>query len=165
MFIGRLEEETGIMEYLNAINILKKKKINIKLDVYGDGSLAKNAKNYVRKNNLNVKFKGFVKNIEKYIKDYDFVFVSRYLGILEALAFKKYIFAVYNNEIKKDYLKMAPFSKFISISHDSKSIALEIEKYFKNKKEIEKKIELGFKLVENKNWEALANLYLKLWKK
>lgn len=165
MFIGRLEKETGIMDYLEALSILKNKKININLDVYGDGSLITNAKKYVKDNKLNVVFKGFVKNIEKYIKGYDIVFVSRYLGILEALAFKKYIFAVYNNDIKKDYLKMAPFSKFISISPNLNSLALEIEKYFKNKKEIEKKIELGFNWVKDKNWDYMTNLYLKLWEK
>ncbi len=149
MFIGRLEKEIGIFEYLEALKLLKKKKIEIDLDVYGNGSFIKEAKKYVIENNLKVKFKGFVRNIEKYINNYDFVFVSRYLGILEALAFKKYIFAVYNNEIKKDYLKMAPFSKYISISSGPEPLLVEVEKYFKNKKDIEEKVNHGFKWVKD----------------
>jgi glycosyltransferase involved in cell wall biosynthesis len=163
MFLGRLEEETGIMDYLEALKLLKDKKINIELDVFGDGSLFTVAKAYAKLSNVKVSFKGFVEDAQKYIKNYDFVLTSRYLGILEALAFKKFIFAVYNNKIKRDYLKMTPFAKFISIADDSEDIVTEIKIYLKNKKGANVKIESGFNWVKKHSWKNLADLYLKLW--
>jgi hypothetical protein len=104
-----------------------------------------------------------VEDIEKEIRKYEFVFVSRYLGILEALVSRKYVFAVYNNEIKEDYLRMTPFARFISISNNSFSVSKEIERYYGNKKVIDQKVEDGFNWAKNKTWDSLMNLYLKLW--
>lgn len=164
-FIGRLEEETGILEYLKALRQLKSNKLSVKLDVYGEGSQREKAEKYVKENKLNVEFKGFIRNIEDVISKYEFVFVSRYLGILEALAAKRFVFAVYNNEIKKDYLEMAPFRDFISISNDSKSLSNEIKKYILNKEERDNKVEKGYKWVRKNTWDDVANVYLKLWGK
>ena len=44
VFVGRLEKETGIMKYLEALRILKDKKIDLKLTVLGSGFLDKDAK-------------------------------------------------------------------------------------------------------------------------
>ncbi|MCL5438714.1 MAG: glycosyltransferase family 4 protein, partial [Patescibacteria group bacterium] len=43
LFIGRLEEETGIMVYLEALKILKEKRLNFIFTVFGDGSLRQKA--------------------------------------------------------------------------------------------------------------------------
>lgn len=157
MFLGRLENETGIMEYLKAI---KNKKI--KLDVFGNGSLEKKAKEYVKRNNLNVTFKGFVFNATDYISDYKYIFTSRYLGILEAMAFKKAIFSEYNNKIKKDYLEMTPFASFISISKDYKKISKEINNYIQGESNID--VKKAYEWVKNQTWEEMVIIYLKLWK-
>ncbi len=162
MFLGRLEEETGIMEYLEALNILKNEKINLSLDVFGDGSLSAQAQEFVKKNKLNVSFKGFVANATDSIKDYSYVFTSRYLGMLEAMALQKSVFAVYNNEIKKDYLHMTPFAKYISISNNPRDIANAVINY-KQKKNLE--IGRAFLWVKNETWEKMVNLYLRLWTK
>jgi glycosyltransferase involved in cell wall biosynthesis len=164
MFLGRLEEETGVMEYLEALSLLKDKKINVNLDVFGSGSLLKTAEAYVKVSKLNVLFKGFVSDAEKYIKNYDFVFTSRYLGILESLASKRYVFAVYNNEIKKDYLVLTPFAKFISIAAGAEQIAREVNLCLSKSRQLKYKIEAGFNWAEKYTWESLADLYLKLWR-
>jgi glycosyltransferase involved in cell wall biosynthesis len=163
MFLGRLEEETGIMDYLEALKLLKEKGIGISLDVFGDGSLLEQAMLYSKISGIDVKFKGFVETAERHISNYDFIFTSRYLGILESLAAKKSVFAVYNNKIKKDYLKMTPFEKLISISPDSQSLRDEIIDYLRNKKLTDKQRETAFNLAKKYSWVNLANLYLKLW--
>ncbi len=162
IFAGRLEEETGILEYLEAIYLLKKRGINLTLDIFGDGQLKNKAKEYVSKNKLNVSFKGFVSNVTDYISFYKIIFVSRYLGILEALALRIPIFAQYNNVIKKDYLYMSPFAKFISIGKTGEEIAKEVESYLKDHKKID--IDGGYKWVKDNTWENMVKVYLRLWK-
>lgn len=161
IFAGRLEKETGILEYLEAIYLLKKKGLSLIVDVFGDGQLKNQAMKYVSKNKLNVTFKGFVPNVTDYIPFYKIIFVSRYLGILEALALRVPVFAHYNNAIKKDYLYMSPFTKFISIGKNGEEISSEVENYLKNPKKID--TQGGYEWVKDKTWENMVKIYLKLW--
>jgi len=160
IFIGRLEEETGILEYLKALSVLQTKSINLHLDVYGDGLLMTESLNYSKEHNLRVDFKGFVGSASEYIKNYEYVFCSRYLGILEAMALQKPVFTVYNNEIKKDYLQMTPFAKYISITGDSVLIGNAVSSYIE-KKNLE--VSRAYLWVKNETWEKMVNLYLRLW--
>jgi glycosyltransferase involved in cell wall biosynthesis len=157
LFLGRLEEETGIMEYLKAIKILGKD-FKYDLRILGDGSLKKKAEVFCKVNELNVKFYGFVDDIVRHLDKSNIVFVSRYLGILEALASKNLIFSVYNNEIKKDYLKMTPFKNFIYINKDAEGIANNLLE-----KIDQKKIDSGYEWAKKQTWEELTKKYLKLW--
>ena len=109
----------------------------------------------------NAEFKGFVGNVENYLPEAVFIFTSRYLGILEALAYKKFVFAHYNNEIKKDYLEMAPFSDFISISKNGEEISKELINFINHKKTINTKN--GYNWAKDKTWKSMASLYLRLW--
>jgi len=161
IFLGRLEEETGILEYLKALSILKQRGTNLALDVYGDGSLKAESINYSKEHGLSVNFKGFVGNASEMIKDYEYVFCSRYLGILEAMICSKPVFAQYNNDIKEDYLKMAPFAPFISISRDEKEIAASLKNVISGKSKLNTDGAYGW--VKDKTWENLVNVYLKLW--
>jgi len=165
VFVGRLEEETGILEYLRAVKRLTDKDYKISLTVLGSGSLMHEAKRWAKKDNIDVRFLGFVSHTQKNIENTDVVFSSRYLGILESLAIKKYTFAVYNNQIKKDYLTMTPFAGFISISKDAQGIADEFEDMVINKNRTIYKIEKGFVYAKEQTWEKMVDLYLSLWKK
>jgi len=160
IFLGRLEEETGILEYLKALSILKGRHISLSLDVYGDGSLKVESLNYSKSHNLRVNFKGFVGNASDFIQNYEYVFCSRYLGILEAMVLQRPVFAQYNNEIKKDYLQMAPFAKYISITSDAALISNAVENYME-KKNLE--VARAYLWVKNETWEKMVNLYLRLW--
>ncbi len=165
LFLGRLEEETGIMEYLMALLMLKNIGTKFELTILGDGKLRRKAEDFSRVNKINAGFKGFVGKVENYLFEADFIFTSRYLGILEALSYKKFVFAHYNNLIKKDYLEMAPFAKFISVSAGHKQLSLSIEYFLKNEEEREKMINNGYSWVKNKTWDSLVNTYLSLWDK
>lgn len=164
IFIGRLEEETSIMEYLHALNILKKDKKTVRFIILGDGSLRKKAEEFAKKHNLQVTFKGFVADTKKYITNSDIVFASRYLAILESFAHKKYVIAHYNSPIKKDYLQMTPFADWITIAKDSKEIAQQIKKYDKNLDQIKKKITFAYEWVENQKWDNIVDIYENLWR-
>jgi glycosyltransferase involved in cell wall biosynthesis len=158
-FVGRLENETGILTYLDALRIYSEKEKNISLDIYGDGVLMKEIEAYIRKNNLNVRLFGFVKDIDPVLVNYEKVFCSRYLSILESLALRQEVFSHYNNAIKKDYLLMAPFSRYINIFSSS----TELVKLLNSSKPDNKK--KGYEWVKSKTWEYMAELYLSLWNK
>lgn len=162
IFIGRLEEETGIIEYLHAVLLLKKKKIKVAIDVYGDGALLERAKSFARDHKINVVFHGFDENVTNYIGNYRYVCTSRYLGILEAMAWRRPVFAEYHDAIKKDYLEMTPFASWVSISKDSQQIASELELVIKGKKTLDMK--QSYNWVELQTWEDIVDIYENLWR-
>jgi len=164
LYIGRLEEEAGILTYLKTLKLLKNLNVNLKLTVVGDGSQKKQAEKYSNLNNLDVIFKGFVKEVNDYIPKSDIIFTSRYLGTLESLIFKKMVFCVYNNEIKKDCFFLSPFGKFIVIENNPKALSEEILKYIKNPGLYHSKITNAYKWVKSQTWEHLADQYIQLWK-
>lgn len=156
VFIGRLDEHTGILDYARTVEIIKNDYPDFKFEILGDGKYFSKLKKYDPL--------GFKTNPELYLQKNNFAFVSRYLSILEALANRRLIFAHYDNPVKEDYLKMAPFSKFIIISNNPKEIAEKVKYYLKNEKETDKLTQEGNKWVKKQTWEGIVNVYEKLWK-
>ena len=111
-----------------------------------------------------MKVLGFQKNPQKYFYRYHFVFVSRYLSILEAFASKKLVFAVYDNLVKEDYLKMSPFAKFMIIEKDPKRLAMKIQAFIANPNLGKKIEENAYQFAKKQTWEKMVELYLHLWK-
>lgn len=157
LFIGRLDEQTGIKTYVSAVKLIRKKMPNFKFEIIGDGK-------YRKEIEKNFKVLGFQKDPEKYFQNYNFAFVSRYLSILEAMAAKRLVFAVYDNPLKEDYLRMSPFSKYITISSFSSELAAKISFYSTNLKAKKKMIDEAYAWVKNHTWEEVVNTYSKLWK-
>jgi len=156
LFIGRLEEDTGILIYLKALDVLKKRKISFEFEVCGDGSLRRIAMKYG-------KVYGFVKDMDKYIERSDFVFTSSYLSVLEAISRGKIVFSVFQNKLKEDYLKMSPFAKWVVIGNSPLEIADKIFYFSKHQVEKEKIIDSGYEWVKTQTWEKVVSLYLSLW--
>lgn len=157
VFIGRLDDQTGILTYVEAVEIIRKKNKNFDFLVIGDGDL----KDKIGKE---IKVLSSKNNASEYFNDYNFAFVSRYLSMMEAMAAKRLVFAVYDNPIKEDYLRLAPFSKFITISNSSSELVSKISYYLDNVKAKEKMIARAYSWVKNHTWEEMTNTYLKLWK-
>lgn len=163
IYIGRLHEDTGIMMYLSALLLLRKKNFHLKLDVYGDGPQMRQAQEYVKKFQLPVTFFGFKKDASKHISSYRFAFVSRYLTVLEAMSVKVPVFAVYNNEIKSDYLTCHPQSENMIISGTANKLAISLIKWQKPNKEQQLKVLRAHQWAKDQTWNALAKAYLSLW--
>ncbi len=158
VFFGRLDEQTGILTYVEAFKVLKRRVLNFKLLVIGDGIYRKSISRFIT-------IIPFQQNLEKYFEKYHFVFVSRYLSILEAFAAKKLVFAVYDNPLKEDYLRMAPFARFIIIEKDPQKLAEKILYYLHNPDEEKKIVSEAYKWVKKQSWEEMVSVYKKLWKK
>jgi glycosyltransferase involved in cell wall biosynthesis len=156
IFIGRLAPDNGIMDYLEAVRTL-----HLSLDVYGDGPQKSQAIEYVNNHKLAVRFMGYVPDSSRFILNHRYAFISRYLGILEALASQVPIIAHYNNSIKNDYLSLAPFASYINIVGDPSQIVASMTQIRDNYPK--SKIKAGFTWVRTQTWLNLVNLYTALW--
>jgi len=165
LFVGRLDQQTGIMEYLKAVKILKDKGYKTRLDVLGDGIQRNEAKKFCVEFNLDVKFHGFINNVNDFLVKSNWVFVSRYLGILEAMVAKRLVFAVYDNPLKEDYLKMAEFSKLINIASYENKLLEQVLHFLRNPKEEKMLVEKAFEWAKKHTWLEVSNTYLRLWDK
>ena len=157
VFIGRLDEQTGIKTYIKAVKLIRKKIPDFKFEIIGDGKFRKDIEK-------DFKVQGFKNDPQNYFQQYNFAFVSRYLSILEAMIVKRFVFAVYDNPLKKDYLEMTPFSKFISISNSASDLVSKISFYLKNPKEKERMVENAYSWAKKQTWDEIVNIYLKLWR-
>ncbi|MDO8621267.1 MAG: glycosyltransferase family 4 protein [Candidatus Levybacteria bacterium] len=157
VFVGRLDEQTGFLTYLEAVKKIKKKFPDFKFTVFGDGK-------FNNKIGKDIDFRGFVGNYEKELPKFNFVFASRYLSILEAMAAKRLVFAVYDNPVKEDYLKMSPFAKYIIIANSADEIVQKVVYFLENPKE-EELIGKAFEWAKKQSWENLSNTYINLWQR
>lgn len=165
LYIGRLEKEAGILTYLSVLSILKKKGYDFSLTVLGDGHQMNQARRYAKENNLSVEFKGFVPEVYDFIPSADIVFTSRYLGTLESFVFRKPVFVIYNNPIKRDCFVMSPFKDFIVLEDTAEKLSSRFLEYVNNQNLMDKKTENAFDWVRNQTWEKMTNQYLSLWSK
>jgi len=156
LFWGRIDELSGISIYYSAFKLLKKKYKNFSFAVIGDGEYAKKMKD--------VPISPFKSDISSDLNNARFAFVSGYLSILEALIRKKVVFAVFNNPLKHDYLKNSPFADFIEICSNEEELFERVSYYIENPDQEKKKHEAGFSFAKRQTWEALSNIYLKIWK-
>ena len=158
LLIGRLEKDTGITTYLNAIKRLKRKKVRFKLEVCGDGPLREKVEKFG-------KVYGFVEDLGPFLEHADIVFTSSYLSILEALAYKKVVIAVYENPLKEDYLAMAPFANTIVITPSPKEISEHVVRLTQNVKARDWLTNKGYHWVSDQSWEKVTDMYEALWRK
>ena len=156
LFIGRLEKDTGVLNYLKVLELMRKRKIKFDLEACGDGSLKKMVEDYGKVN-------GFVDDLNTYIEKADIVFASSYLSILEAMAAKKLVFCAYDNKLKEDYLKMSPFAKWIVIEDSSTKLSDKVWYFIQHKKEKDKVVHDAYEWVKKQTWKKVADGYINLW--
>lgn len=156
LFFGRLDEQTGILTYQAVIPIINKEFPQFTLTVVGGGELS-------TKLDHNVTVTGFEEDIIPHLNNTRYAFVSRYLSILEALAAKRLVFAVYDNPLKEDYLKMTPFARFIIIEKTPEKLAEKVLFFLKNPEKEKQMVEKGYQWVRGQNWECVVDSYKNLW--
>ncbi len=163
IYIGRLNDDIGVLEYIRGLGLVKKEGLNISLDVFGDGPLMEKAKDLAKKLNVKSRFFGWVKNASRRIPDYDLAFASRFLAILEASVAKRPIFAHFNNEIKKDYLEMIPIADSLIIFSKPEELSIKLKKNLRDKANLRTKINRSYSWAKKQTWEKVVGTYLKLW--
>jgi glycosyltransferase involved in cell wall biosynthesis len=102
IFLGRLDRDTGLLDFLEYCKKLKKYKIIF----VGDGQLINKCKKFGQ-------VTGFV-NPDKYLEKAKIVFAGGYLSALEAMANKCLVITSFDNDLKKSYWLDSPFKSFIN---------------------------------------------------
>jgi glycosyltransferase involved in cell wall biosynthesis len=165
IYIGRLAVDTGILDLINALNILKEKyAVEIPLHICGDGPLRKEIEDQAKNDNLIIFMHGFVTEPNTYIQTCKYAFVSSYLSILETMIQKKPVIAFYNNPLKKDYLYSFPNAEqMMTIAGSPKELAEKIFALIKGPKQTNLLVNNAYEFSIKQTWSKVAELYLKLY--
>lgn len=158
LFLGRLQEDTGLLNYLRVFQTIKEKHPEIKILFLGDGPLRKKAEKYGRA-------LGFQKDIGPYLTGSRFIFTSGYLSMLEAMAAGRPIFALYDNPLKYDTLGMSPFSRYAVVANNPQKLAQRVDHFLRNPKKERDVVAKAYNWAHRQTWDKVADIYLKLWKK
>ncbi len=167
--VGRLNFQKNQEFLIKIANELKKKKINFKIIVVGQGEEKENLKRLITQLNVsnNVMLVGQQNDMQAWYSAFDlFLFPSRFEGLsvslLEAQANGVPILA--SDRVSPNEIKINDNIKFMSLSEDPKVWAEKILKQFiKSKRENEQKINKNFNLKGyNIDMEApkLANKFI-----
>lgn len=157
LFVGRMDEDTGVEQYGKLLEILKRNKIEYVFKALGDGSLKSSLAEFGET-------PGFQPDFIEDLHDADIVFASSYLSMLNALAAKKLVVALYDNELKKDYLLMSPFAKYIIAEKSPEEAYKKIKHYILNPNKLKTLKEEESLWASTQTWDKVTELYLKLWK-
>lgn len=165
LFIGRIEHDTGIIDYVQAWRKINERCPDLLLVVCGDGTLKQDVELIINKHCIkNIIFKGFVEDINQYISQAEFVFASGYLAILESFSYYKPVIAFYDNELKKDYLEMIPnSSEMMWITNDHNGIRHAVQEVREKGTVTKSKIEKAYLYSRENNWTKVKEDYYRLW--
>lgn len=159
LYFGRLDGDTGLKVYLQALHLLKEKyKDRIEVEFLGDGLLRADAEDLG-------KVHGFQENIAPYLKDARFVLTSGYLSMLEAMQAKKLVFPTYTNSLKADYIWLSPFVDLTVHFNLPETLARKIEFFVDNPEQEKIIVEQAYIWAKEQTWKKITQEYLNLWKK
>lgn len=165
VFIGRLDHDTEILGYLEAIEILRARGIELQVDICGDGPLRNHVEAWAARLGPGVRVHGHVPAVEPFLLRARFAFVSRYLAILEAMAYGRMVFALYSNPIRRDYLLSIPEAEDkMIVSGYPEALADAFEEVLKNPQNEREYIRASEVFVTEQTWRSFAEAYLDLYR-
>tara|TARA_B100000787_G_C16193795_1_gene299278 strand:- start:1220 stop:2320 length:1101 start_codon:yes stop_codon:yes gene_type:complete len=151
--VGRLVDQKDQITLLKAINLLKEK-IPMQVLIVGSGIEQKNLKNYIVKNGLSkiVRITHFMSNPFQYMKQAElFILTSIYEGLpnvlLEAQGLKKFIISS-NCPTGPREILLNGKAGFLFSTGNEDQLSKKILNYYKNKKKLNKMINLGYKNID-----------------
>ncbi len=167
VFIGRLDKDTNILELIEALVILNNNyHVELPLHICGDGVLKSQIESYAKKNNQKIFEHGFVAYPQSYLLLCRYAFVTGYLSILEAMSYKRPVFAIYTNPLKKDYFYSIPnVEELMFIAASPKELAEKLSLAIKNPVKTELICEQAYQFAKFHTWSEVAIMYLKIYQK
>ena len=151
--VGRLVDQKDQITLVKAINLIKGK-IPLQVIIMGRGILKKKLENYIENNNLKsiIKIIDFKDNPFNYIKKSElFILTSAFEGLpnvlLEAQTLKKFIISSSCPTGPREILLNGK-AGFLFKVNNAYQLSKKILEYYKNKKKLNKMINLGFKKLE-----------------
>jgi glycosyltransferase involved in cell wall biosynthesis len=166
LFLGRIAEDTSLLLYLDALVALRSDyNRRIHLTVAGDGPLRPIAERYADAQGLSVTFLGAVADPAPLFARASIAFVSGYLTIWQALANRRLVFAIYDNDLKRDYLRGFPEAESVlDIAADPADLAARLHKHLGDPALGEPMRQRGAELAAENTWERVADLYLSMYR-
>lgn len=154
------------MTYLHALALLRNEHgRDIRLTVVGDGPLRPVAERYAQGQDLRARFVGEVSDPEQDLARAQLAFVSGYLAIWQALAMRRPVFAVYENELKRDYLLGFPEARqVLSIAGSAEELSAQLQRHLSDPSAAERRRDRGARLSAQHTWERVADLYLSMYR-
>jgi glycosyltransferase involved in cell wall biosynthesis len=159
IFVGRLASDTGILEYLRAVEKMSVAGHHLSLSIFGTGPLLAESQKRAARISAEITFHPPQKIELSLLRRYSVALVSGYLTILEALAAGIPVIALTNtdSQIKSDYLYMTPFAQWLTIANTAEEVASALQK----------KLSLNpaaQQWASQQTWAKVAELYTNLWK-
>jgi len=166
LFVGRLEADTGILGYVEALRLLRDKHgIFMPLEVCGRGSLQEKAESLADEFTLSVRFRGEVADFSPLLAEASALFASGYLTMWEGMAARRPVYALYDNPLKRDYLACFPgVGRGLTYCGSAEELADRLAYDIAHAEILEQRITAGRELAERNTWGAVADLYLRLYR-
>jgi glycosyltransferase involved in cell wall biosynthesis len=165
IYIGRLEPDTGIAIYIDAVRLLTGRGGRpLTLDVYGDGSLGASLRATVEREGLPVRFHGRIADAQNRITDSCFAFIDGRMAIQEAMARRRLVLAAYLNPLKRDYLSGERFSPHLVAVGTADELASRTAHFIDHPDRRAAIIERAFAHTQTLTWSRTAAAYLTLWR-
>jgi glycosyltransferase involved in cell wall biosynthesis len=111
VFVGRLEADTGIREYLQALQQLVSRDQARRMLIVGDGSLRGWCESFIREHDLDVEITGMVAEVMPYIPKGRVFCAGGYLSILEGAMCERPMIVYYETPIRRDAMECMPIAK------------------------------------------------------
>jgi len=165
LYVGRLAPDTGIMEYLEALRILRDRGHVVALSICGDGPLRDAVVALARDADLAVTLHGWTADVGPLLSGCRFAFVSGYLTVLEAMAHRRLACSIHDNPLKRDYLELFPAAHHMIIADSPESLAADIQQHLEDANLAAARTEAAEAYAREQTWDRVAALYLGLYRK
>lgn len=163
-YVGRLEPDTGIRTYIDAVRILTKRLArSFELHVYGDGSLMTSLCDIVKRDDLPVVFHGRTPNAQEKIVKSCFAFLDGRMAIQEAMARRRLVLAAFVDPLKRDYVCMESFSPFLHAAGDAEALAAKTTHFIDHQDARADAVAQAYRFACQLRWASTADIYAKFW--
>jgi glycosyltransferase involved in cell wall biosynthesis len=166
VFVGRVESDTGVIEYLDLLQDLEVNHgVRAHLTVCGGGSLESDLVSRAEELRVDLRLKGVVDEPQEIVGSAQVCLAGGYLSILEAMFLGVPVIALAQTELKwRYYLSMRDAGGPISIQTTHEGAASEINRLLTNSILYQYISTKGQKFASTMTWERMAQEYISLWK-
>jgi len=177
VYVGRLEPDTGIQTYVEAVALLNRKRLvnrggangfsehpgPFELDVCGDGSLMSELRSRVARESLPVRLYGWVPDAQRRISEACFALVDGRMAIQEAMARRRLVIAAYHHPLKRDYICGESYSPHLVAVGSAEEAARALQRFAAHREERQAIVERAWHYTCNLDWQRTARSFLDLW--